>query len=169
MRLLLIFLLWTSVSYGQNKLEILDPTQSKINNSIASFTTRQQLLKQLGKPTKIENANFECALTIEQEKAKVQSIYYYGKTTFFIYDQKAALMNLDFKSGRFIYTTPKITLTSTTTFEKIKKVYPEAAKAALKENKGKIIRISPCKKCDGQVLLYIEKGKLRHLEFWEPC
>lgn len=169
MRLLLTLILWTSIAYGQNQIETLNPTQSKLNNSIFSYTTRQELIKQLGKPTKVEKANFECALTIEQERAKVQYIYHYGKTTFFIYDQRADLMTIDFESGKFIYKTPKITLTGTTTFKAIEKIYPQAAKAALKENKGKMIRISPCKECDGQVLLFMEKGKLVNLEFWEPC
>jgi hypothetical protein len=178
MRLLLILLLWTSVTYGQNEFEnkfwpsevdILNPTQSKLNNSISLHTTTQQLLKQLGSPSKVEKVNFECALTPEQEKAKVHNFYYYGKTMFFIYDQKAQLMNLDFISGKFIYKTPKITLTSKTTFEEIEKIYPQATKNALKENKGEMIRLRPCKKCDGQVLLYMKNGKLAQLELWEPC
>lgn len=169
MRLLLILILCTSIAYGQDQIETLDPTQSKLNNSISSFTTREQLLRLLGKPAKVQKANFECALTSEQENAKVQNIYHYGKTRFFIYDKKADLLTIDFKSGKFIYETPKIELSGKTTFEEIDKVYPQATKASLKENQGKIIRIRPCKECDGQVLLYMEKGRIALLEFWEPC
>jgi hypothetical protein len=150
-------------------MEVLSPTQSKLNNSISLYATKQELLKQLGKPTKVEKAELECALSPEQEKAKVRNLYYYGKTMFLIYDERAELMNVSFRSGKFIYKTPKITLTGKTTFKEIEKVYPRATKTALQENKGAMIRILPCKECDGQVLLYMEEGKLVQLELWQPC
>jgi hypothetical protein len=127
------------------------------------------LLSALGKPTKIENFSTECAFTDEQERAKVKKLYFYDKTKFFIYGNKAELSFIDFCSGKFTYLTPKLRLTKETTLQELQKVYPNSVKAAMKENGGKLVRLKPCKDCDGQCLLYFENGKLVQLEWWEEC
>ena len=162
-------LLPCSVAYGQGQPEILNPSLSKLNSVVSTSTTKQKLLAQLGQPTRIETAHFECGLTDAQAKAKVQKLYYYGKTMFYVFDGNAELIDIDFRSGKFTYKTPKITLTNKVTFADIEKLYPKAAKAATKEKRGKMLIIRPCETCDDTLNLYFENEKLTQLEFWEPC
>ncbi|RYZ25353.1 MAG: hypothetical protein EOO10_18490 [Chitinophagaceae bacterium] len=142
---------------------------AKLNDTIPSYLTKQQLLTVLGKPSNVKNFSTECALTEEQEKAKVQQLYFYGKTKFFVYDNKAELTFIDFRSGKFTYRTPKIRLTKATTLQDLQKAYPNSVRAAMKENGGKLVRLKPCKICDGHCLLYLENGRLVQLEWWEDC
>ena len=169
MRLFIILMLFSSFAYGQKKAEVLNFQTAKLNDTVPGSLTKQRLLSTLGKPTKIENFDAECALTDEQEKAKVKKLYFYGKTKFFIFDNKAELTIVDFRSGMFTYKTFKLYLTKATTLQQVQKVYPNSVKAALKENGGKMVRLKPCKDCDGQCLLYFENGKLVQLEWWEEC
>jgi hypothetical protein len=169
MRLLLLLILFTSTAYGQISTEVLDFTTSKLNKTVPSALTKQQLIKTLGKPPKVENYNTECALTEEQEQAKVKKLYWYGHTQFIVFDNQAELVSIDFRTGRFTYQTTKILLTSATTLVDVQKVYPKSVQASLKENGGKLVRLKPCSDCDGQCLLYFEKGKLVKLQWWEEC
>ncbi|ANE51738.1 hypothetical protein [Flavisolibacter tropicus] len=169
MRQVIAFVLFSSVAYGQNGLEVIDFKTAKLNKTIPSALTTKQLKTLLGKPTKIEDYTSECALTEEQERAKVKQLYSFGHTQFFVFDHKAELTSIDFRSGTFSYLTEKILLTSTTTLADLQKVYPKSVSAAIKENGGKLVRLKPCKDCDGQCLLYFEKGKLVQLNWWEEC
>jgi hypothetical protein len=169
MRLLVGLTLFSSTAFGQINLPVLDPSRSAVNATLPTFTTRQQVLKQLGQPTLIKPAEYECGLTNEQINAKVQKVYYYGKTEFYIYDNKADLKTLDFRAGKYSYQTPKMKLSGKTTLADVQNVYPAAAIAAVKTPKGKLVLLSPCTDCEGQVQLYFENGKLAQLELWEPC
>ncbi|MCB2408748.1 hypothetical protein [Hymenobacter lucidus] len=170
MRLLVaLSLLSSTAAFGQINLPVLDPTKSSINATLPTFSTRQQVLRQFGKPTLIKNAEYECGLTKEQSEAKVQKVYHYGNTVFYIYDTKADLMSLDFRTGKLSYKTPRINLSGKTTLADVQKVYPAATKAAAKTPKGQMVILAPCKECEGQVQLYFEGGKLAQLDFWEPC
>lgn len=169
MRIIIFFLLLSTSAYGQVSSEILNFNTSKLNKTIPSTLTKQQLISRLGKPTKIENFSNECALTQDQEQAKVKQLYFYGHTQFFVYDNQAELTTIDFRSGTYTYQTAKILLTSATTLADVQKVYPKSVQAALKENGGKLIWLKPCKGCDGQCRLYFEKGKLVKLQWWEDC
>ena len=169
MRLVIFFLLFSTLAYGQNSSETLSFNTSKVNKTIPSALTKKQLLSRLGKPTKIENFTSECALTEEQEKAKIKKLYFYGRTQFFVFDNQAELTTIDFRSGAYTYQTAKILLTSATTLADVQKIYPKSVQAAIKENGGKLVRLKPCKDCDGQCLLYFEKGKLVQLQWWEEC
>lgn len=168
-RLLTILMLFGSFAYGQVKTEVLDFKTAKLNDTISSYLTKQKLVKILGKPSKVENFETECALTVEQEKAKVKQCYFYGKTKFFVYNNKAELTFIDFRSGKFTYQTQEIRLTNATTLHDLQKIYPNSVQAAVKENGGKLVRLKPCKECDGQCLLYFENDKLVQLEWWEEC
>lgn len=169
MRLLFVFVFFTSTAYGQISSEVLDYSTSKLNKAIPSALTKQHLVRLLGKPSKIENYNTECALTEEQEHAKVKQLYSYGRTQFFVFDNQAELNTIDFRTSKFTYLTAKILLTSATTLADVQKVYPKSVQAAIKENGGKLVRLKPCKECDGMCLLYFEKGKLVQLQWWEEC
>ena len=169
MQLLFISFLISSLALGQTKEEFLNYKTSRINGTISNELIKSDLLRVLGKPTKIEIFEGECAMTEEQEKAKVRNWYYYDSTKFFIYDNKAKIFEVNFRSGKFTYTTVKIKLSNTTTFQDLQKVYPISTKAAIKENNGKMVKISPCSNCDGYCLLYFEKAQLVKLEWWEPC
>jgi hypothetical protein len=127
------------------------------------------LVGKLGKPTKIENINPECALTEDQEKAKVFKNYYFGKTKFFTWDGNAELQEIDFRTGKFSYKTSKINLNAATMLNEVEKIYPVAVRAARKENKGTLVRLRPCEECDGYCFLFFEKGKLVKLQWYEDC
>lgn len=169
MRLLVALTLFSATAFGQITLPVLDSGKSSVNATLPTFSTKQQVLRQLGKPTLIKNADYECGLTTEQAEAKVQKVYYYGKTVFYIYDTKADLITLDFRPGKLSYQTPRITLTGKTTLADVQKVYPAATKAATKTPTGKLVVLAPCQECDGQVQLCFENGRLAQLDFWEPC
>ena len=169
MQVFFISFLLNTLAFGQIKEEFLDFNTSLINNSIPSKLSKAQLILSLGKPTKIEVYDGECGLTEEQEKAKQRNWYYYNGTKFFIYDNNADIVELNFRSGKFTYTTSKIKLSNATTFQELQKVYPASTKAAIIENGGNMVRIRPCSDCDGYCILYFEKGRLVKLEWWEPC
>ncbi|MBY0481047.1 MAG: hypothetical protein K2Q21_06815 [Chitinophagaceae bacterium] len=167
--LLFISFFISFLALGQIKEEFLDYKTSKVNGSIPNALTKADLLRVLGKPTKIEIFEGECGLTEEQEKAKVRNWYYYDSTKFLLFDNEAQISEVNFRSGKFTYTTAKIKLSNKTTFQDLQKVYPVSTKAAIKENNGNMVRLSPCSDCDGYCFLYFEKGKLVKLEWWEPC
>ncbi|MCB2377198.1 hypothetical protein LGH70_06365 [Hymenobacter sp. BT635] len=169
MRLLVALTLLSTSAFGQINLPVLDPAKSAVNATLPTFSTRQQVLRQFGKPTRIRTADYECGLTEAQSEANVQQVYCYGKTEFYIYDAKADLMILDFRTGKLSYQTPRIKLSGQTTFADLQKVYPAATKAATKTPQGQLVVLAPCKECEGQVRLYFERGRLAQLEFWEPC
>ncbi|RZM01640.1 MAG: SusD/RagB family nutrient-binding outer membrane lipoprotein, partial [Pedobacter sp.] len=98
-----------------------------------------------GTEQQIEDFNADCGLTAEQERAKVKHCYYYGNTTFFVYDSKAELTSIDLRSGKFTYRTPDLHLSRTTTLQDVQKVYPNSVAAAINENGGKLVRLKPCK------------------------
>ncbi|WMJ74186.1 hypothetical protein RCC89_13565 [Cytophagaceae bacterium ABcell3] len=156
-------------SLGQVNSEILIPLECSINEKVPVVGHVAVMKKALGEPLSTEIVDYECGMTEEQEGADYQSYYLYGETKFFIYDEKYKLKIIDFKSGDFIFKTPKITLTGATTFDDLEKVFPRAVKASLKENNGRLVRLQPCKYCDGEVQLYIENGKLVKLQLWESC
>jgi hypothetical protein len=169
MKIIWILILFPIVAFGQNNLEILNPINSTLNGNILSFGFKEQLTKSLGRPTKVQDIDYECGVTEEQEFAQYQKYYFYGKTHFFVYDEKYELKIIDFKTGKFTYKTPQIILTNRTTFEEIKKIFPKATKASIIESKGRLVRLKPCNVCDGEVQLFFENGKLIQLELWEPC
>ena len=169
MKLLLISFFISSIALGQIKGEYINYKTAKINNSIPNKLTTTELVRLLGKPTKIEINKGECGLTEEQEKSKVKSIYYFDCTKFIIFDNNAEILEVNFRNGKYTYKTDKIKLSNTTSFQELQKIYPESTKTALKENNGNMVRIRPCSTCDGDCILYFEKGKLVKLEWWEPC
>ena len=171
MHFLITSCLIISLALGQFTNELINYSSCRINGTVPNTLSKNDLIKRLGKPTKIEPLRFdeECGLTDEQEHAKQRNWYYYDSTRFFVYDNKADMLELNFRNGKFVYTTDKIKLSNTTTLGDLQKVYPASTKAAIKENKGTMVKISPCPKCDGYCFLYFEKGKLVKLEWWDPC
>lgn len=169
MQTLLVLLFISLFLPGQGGPEIVSFRTARLNDSLPGVLARQRLMAALGKPTRIEDFEGECALTDDQEKAKTKKLYYYNGTKFFVYDNTAELMLIDFRSGKFSYKTPGLRLSAATTFQDIQNTFPNSARAAIIENKATMVRLSPCKDCDGQLLLYFEKGKLVQLEWWEPC
>lgn len=168
-RLLCYSLLIGFLALAQDKEEFLNFQTSRINGSIPSALNKTDLLRILGKPTKVEAFQTDCGMTEEEENAKVRNWYYYDSTKFFVYDNKAEIVEINFRSGKFTYTTAKIKLSNKTRFQDLQKVYPISTNVAIKENNGKIVRISPCPNCDGYCLLFFEKGILVKLEWWENC
>ena len=152
-----------------NNVEILSPSLSKLNDSVSTFLTKRTLLNQLGNPSRIVDSDIECGVTEEQEYAKEQKFYYYDSTKFFIFDEKAELMIVNFNSGKFSYQTPEIHLSNKTTFADLEKVYPISCSNARMQNSGEMVRIRPCEECDGEVHLFFKGTKLERLEFWVPC
>ena len=169
MRFLIIFLLLSSNAFGQENIDILSFTSSKLNDSIPSYLPKKSLLHFLGNPTKIEKFESECALTESQERAKDKKIYYYDCTKFFVYDNESEIVEINFRSGKFSYNTERINLSNKTTIQDLKKVYPNSVKSAIKENGGTLVRFRPCKECDGYCFLFFEKGKLVKLKWYNEC
>jgi|GEM_PF-7030208 len=169
MQLFFISFFFSSLAFGQINAEFLNYKTSRINGSIPNILNKVELVRRLGVPTKIETFEGECGLSEEQEKAKVRNWYNYDSTKFFIYDNKAQIIEVNFRSGKFTYTTAKIKLSNNTSFQDLQKVYPVSTKTAIIENNGNMVRITPCSDCDGYCLLYFEKGMLIKLEWWEPC
>jgi hypothetical protein len=125
MRLLIIFLLLASYSFGQENIDILSFTSSKLNDSIPGHLSKKSLLLFFGNPTKKEKFETECALTESQERAKDKKLYYYDSTKFFVYDNEAEIVEINFRSGNFSYNTERINLSNNTTIQDLKKVYPQ--------------------------------------------
>lgn len=169
MRVLFISLFFYLYASGQPKEAFLNYNTGRLYGSVPNKLSKPDLLRILGKPTKIAVFEGECGLTDEQENAKERNIYYYDSTQYFVYDNKAELYHVNFRNGKFTYRTDKINLSNKTRFRDIEKLYPVSTHAAILENKGTMVRIPACPDCDSFCLLYFEKGRLVSLEWWEPC
>jgi hypothetical protein len=169
MRLLFISIAISFFLSGQTQETFINYATCRVNNTVPNQLTKQDLLRLMGKPTKITGFNGECGLTDEQENAKERNIYYYDSTQYFVYDNKAELYNINFRNGKFTYRTDKILLSNKTKFGDLAKWFPANTHASLLENQGQMVRIPACKDCDLFCLLYFEKDRLVSLEWWEQC
>ncbi|PJJ60891.1 hypothetical protein [Hymenobacter chitinivorans] len=149
---------------------LLNPSKSLVNAKLPSYTTKQELLRALGPPARIAAVGEECHTSREEAAAKVRQRYYFaGKTSFFLDHDQAELELLDFRSGKYTYQTPTITLTGKTTLADLQKVYPAAVRAASISKRGTEVSLMTCANCDDRVHLFFEQGRLVELELWEPC
>ena len=101
-----------------------------INGKIpAQYITKKQLLFVFGTPQKIKPYYPECNYEPPRiRNAKKYEIYFYDneKTVFYVYDNHADLVSIDFSSEKYFIKTTKITLNQHTSQNDILKVFPKA-------------------------------------------
>jgi hypothetical protein len=138
--------------------------------------TIKQLMRQLGRPDSIAKGAVECGSRLSAPMGSSNGdFWYYGKTLYEVSGPRAILTSFDVTSGKFQGKIGKLVLNQNTTLEDVRRVFPEAAKAADKPSTGR-----PCEEMylpfydkdvpmDGSLNLLFKKGHLQEVEFFSPC
>ncbi|MFY0253602.1 hypothetical protein ACDQ55_06560 [Chitinophaga sp. 30R24] len=151
-----------------DQIEVFPFPQALINNKVPLFTNRQQLERLLGAPDSVISAAGEdiCGSQFEEDF----NYYYKNGATFEEYKDSLACEEFVFIPNSTL-TCGKITLSCNTTWEDIKRWFPNAVLQA--ENEGKTdmitLRDSYSKESVSSVQLYFENGKLVRVVNFIPC
>lgn len=150
------------------QIEVFPFAKALINNKVPLFTTRQRLEAAIGVADSIISANGEdvCGSQFEEDF----DFFYKDGSTFEHCKDSLACEEFVF-TGNNSLTTGKNTLTRNTTWEDIKRFYPNAVLQA--ENEGKkdmiTLRDSYNKDSDSSVQLHFEDGHLVRVVNFIPC
>lgn len=150
------------------QVEVFPFAEARINNKVPLFTTRQHLEAAIGVADSIISANGEdvCGSQFDEDF----DFFYKDGSTFEHCKDSLACEAFVF-TGNNSLTAGKITLTRNTTWEDIKRFYPNAVLQA--ENEGKkdmiTLRDSYNKDSDSSVQLYFENGSLVRVVNFIPC
>lgn len=155
-------------------VEAIDPDSVLIIGKFPFYSTKQQILKYLGKPDSIVSYAADCGGYFGDRQVKR---YYYGQTFFEANKDTAVLIEMDFTSCTYIFRTPRITLSAKTTLSDLKRIYPEACRLSgeiIDEiTKKPYINISLSVdskiESDDRWFLRFENGKLARINYWVGC
>lgn len=151
-----------------DQIEVFPFAKALINNKVPLFTSRQRLETAIGVADSIVSANSEdvCGSQFEEDF----DFFYKDGSTFEQCKDSLACEEFVF-TGNNSLTAGKITLTCNTTWEDVKRFYPNAVLQA--ENEGKkdmiTLRDSYNKDSDSSVQLYFENGSLVRVVNFIPC
>ncbi len=157
----------------QNSLEILEWSSTRINNKLPLLCKKNDLLNLLGKPDKI----------LDPDKLDICTWYFdnnfnylvWGQTKFESTDSLAVISSIDIEAGKIKLVSPKITLDSSVTVQKVKQLFPKSSKNAQEliiDDKGKVLSIKIAasnKNADDGWLLFFKAGKLVRVDYWIAC
>ncbi|MCW3468008.1 hypothetical protein [Chitinophaga nivalis] len=150
------------------KIEVFHFAQALMNNKVPLFTNRQRFLKAIGEPDSVVTPDFDhlCATQFEEEFR----YFYKNGSCFEWHKDSLACEEFVLTPGSFI-TCDKRTFTSETTWEEIRKIYPQAVKQAENEGSAQMItlRDSDDLRSDSAVRLFFEGGKLVRIVNFIPC
>lgn len=153
--------------------EVLEWSTIKINNKLPLLCKKSELLNLLGKPDKIlDPKNIDiCASYFDKDF----SYLVWGDSQFESTNSKAVISSIDLESGKISLVSPKIILDKSVTFDKIKKLFPQASRNAeelIIDKKGKVLSIKLAtshKNSDDGWLLFFKAGKLVRVDYWIAC
>ncbi|MET3881066.1 hypothetical protein [Chitinophaga sp. OAE865] len=155
-----------NISWEQ--IEVFPFAQALINNKVPLFTTRHRLEAAIGAADSIISANGEdiCGSQFEEDF----DFFYKDGSTFEHCKDSLACEEFVFTDNNSL-TAGKVMLTRNTTWEDVKRFYPNAVLQA--ENEGKkdmiILRDSYNKDNDSSVQLHFENGRLVRVVNFIPC
>jgi hypothetical protein len=165
-------ILSSDTAVNNQSIEIIYPDSISINGKIPFETTEQNLLKCFGAPDSILTITDKCGTHFD---GRVFSEYYFGLTTFQVYQGQALLKNINFLDHRFRLVSPAMTFDNSISLEVFKNAFPNAYthcrdfKDIEKNIMVKLIEINTNQKCDDQWLFEFEKGKLVNIEYKILC
>jgi hypothetical protein len=149
-----------------------------VNGKPVKELTTSQLLRQFGRPDKIEKGAIECGAMLSS-LTKIDSpegdAWYYGKTMYEVNGKDAVLGSFEVTSGKFRGKLGPLLLNQHTTLEDVRRIFPESAKQAdvpstvRPEEEMSLPFFYKGEPMDDSLLLLFKKGRLQQVEFFSPC
>lgn len=155
-----------NISWDQ--VEVFEFSKALVNNKVPLFTNRQRLESAIGAADSIiSTANEDiCGSQFEEDF----EYFYKDGSTYELCKDSVACEEFVFTTDNKL-STGKISFSRNTTWEEVKKLFPNAVLQA--ENEGKTdmvtLRDSYNKDSDSSVQLYFENGKLVRVVNFIPC
>lgn len=137
-------------------------------------STRDDLLKAFGPPDTLFDPDYDCGFYSQHWQPEIKSVelFRYGMTEFLVVDNAVVLRNIYFDRPEFYeLKTKHFTLSKHTTLIELERYFPNAFKAWKDSNDANdtLIRLLPCAGCDDMIYLHMEKGRIKRVQFWDPC
>jgi hypothetical protein len=149
-----------------------------VNGKPVKELTTSQLLRQFGRPDKIEKGAIECGAmlsSLNKMGSPEGDAWFYGKTMYEVNGQDAVLGSFEVTSGKFRGKLGPLLLNQHTTLEDVRRIFPESAKQAdvpstvRPEEEMSLPFFYKGEPMDDSLLLLFKKGRLQQVEFFSPC
>jgi len=137
------------------------------------FTTREELIRCLGKPDSIVNPHYECGGFSEDWQQTVFLQYYYGGFNYIGSEElyQIETINFDQDSTILLYYKDFI-FSGQTKIDQLSQIFPTSFKNRTVKNGDpdqEIIRLLLYPPSDDIVFFYFKNGRLFKLKYWSPC
>jgi hypothetical protein len=149
-----------------------------VNGQPVKELTTSQLIRQFGRPDKIEKGAIECGAMLSS-LTKMDSpegdAWYYGNTMYEVNGKDAVLSSFDVTTGKFQGKLGQLILNQNTTLEDVRRVFPESVKQADVPSTGQpgeeisLPFFYKGEPMDDALLLLFKKGRLQEVDFFSPC
>jgi hypothetical protein len=149
-----------------------------VNGQPVKELTTKQLIRQFGRPDKIEKGAIECGAMLSS-LTKMDSpegdAWYYGNTMYEVNGKDAVLSSFDVTTGKFQGKLGQLILNQNTTLEDVRRIFPESAKQADVLSTGRpgeemsLPFFYKGEPMDDSLLLLFKKGRLQEVDFFSPC
>lgn len=132
-------------------------------NGLNFYSTKDEIVRKLGKPKKIFNPNYECGFLSGDEQGGEYFTLDYGKIKYTgNTKEKYLLEKITFENKKVVLFYGKNMLTSETTSTQLSKIFGKK----FKENGSFLI---PFINGDDGIKIELKNGKLVRMEYWSPC
>lgn len=165
-----LFLVISIKIFGQN-IQIINPSEIKINGTIPIYTTKNNFVSKFGKPENIVE-DFPGCSNYDEEASKGTKFYIHSKNDikFYVYNNQAEFQNIELKNYPKNYVLfGKIKISRTTNLTDLQKAFPIAYKNYRKEKGISFLRLKFNAKWDDEIQIGIENGKVTSISYWNPC
>ena len=149
-----------------------------VNGQPVKELTTSELIRQFGRPDKIEKGAIECGAMLSS-LTKMDSpegdAWYYGNTMYEVNGKDAVLSSFDVTSGKFQGKLGSLLLNQHTTLEDVRRIFPVSAKEAEVPSTGRpgeeisLPFFYKGEQMDDALLLLFKKGHLQEVDFYSPC
>jgi hypothetical protein len=160
------------------KPEYIESDMLTVNGQLIKELTTSQLVRQLGRPDKIEKGAVECGAMLASLN-KVDSpdgdFWYYGNTMYEVNGNDAILSTFDVTTGKFQGKLGQLILNQKTTLEDVRRIFPVSAKQADVPSTGQpgeemsLPFYYKGEQTDEYLNLVFKKGRLQKVDFFSPC
>jgi len=149
-----------------------------VNGQLVKELTTSQLVRQLGRPDKIEKGAVECGAmlaSLNKLDGAKGDMWYYGNTRYEVNGNDAILSSFDVTTGKFQGKLGPLILNQTTTLQDVRRIFPESAKQADVPSTGRpgeemsLPFYYKGEQTDESLHLLFKKGHLQEVEFYLPC
>lgn len=163
---------------AKDKPEQIEWDMLTVNGKPVKELTASQLIRQFGRPDRIEKGAIECGAMLSS-LTKMDSpegdAWYYGKTMYEVNGKDAVLSSFEVTSGKFQGKLGQLLLNKNTTLEDVRRVFPVSAKQADVPNTSRpeeemsLPFYYKGEQMDDSLLLLFKNGRLQAVEFFSPC